>query len=157
MSPKDYRFITSWRFEADCGLVYDIIADAARYPQWMKDVKIEAVMLSPGNPDGTGRKDLFKIKGFLPYALTWQTECLEAERPTRIVSAASGELAGTGIWTFTQRRMWADVTFDWQVSFNHPGLAPFSFLLRPFFEANHNWVMDRWEKNLAEEIARRQG
>lgn len=158
MPLSDYHFITPWRLEAETGAVYDLIAAAEDYPRWMKDIKIKAVMISPGDKSGIGRKDQFEIRGFLPYSLCWQTECLEAERPHRIVSRASGDLAGTGTWTFVQRRMWTDVTFDWQVSLNqHPLLNSFAFLLRPLFEWNHDWVMQRWEKSLREELRKCQG
>ncbi|HVE47076.1 MAG TPA: hypothetical protein VNA57_10080, partial [Acidimicrobiales bacterium] len=68
---------------------------------------------------------------------------------------ASGDLEGTGRWTFTQDGPEVAITYDWRVRATKPLLQRLSWLLRPFFAANHLWAMKQGEKSLKLELRRR--
>ena len=71
----------------------------------------------------------------------------------RLEGRASGELEGTGVWTFAETGGGTDVRYDWTVRTTKPwmnALAPFA---RPLFAWNHDVVM-RWG---AEGLARKLG
>src|SRR5688500_7025332 len=68
---------------------------------------------------------------------------------------ATGELIGTGRWTFTQDGPEVVITYDWRVSTSKPLLRWLTWLLRPVFAANHRWAMARGEESLRLELHRR--
>ena len=148
MGCSDYHFRTQWRFEAEAQEVYQLLSRPENFFQWLKNFSVRVESLAPGDENGIGRKECFTVKGYLPYTLSWQMECVEAHPPFGFTSAASGDLEGRGIWTFTQRWIWTDVTFDWKVTARKPFLRFTSFILRPVFMWNHDWIMNRWETDL---------
>src|SRR5215813_5427396 len=68
---------------------------------------------------------------------------------------ATGDLAGKGIWTFTQNGEFVDVAYDWTIRANKPIVEKLSFLLKPIFRSNHNWTMNRGQESLKLELLRR--
>jgi hypothetical protein len=80
---------------------------------------------------------------------------VEQRRPNGFTINAFGELEGTGIWTFEQDGDFVSITFDWQVSATKPLLKHSSFILKPLFSWNHDWVMNRGERHLQTELDRR--
>jgi hypothetical protein len=148
MGLHDYHFVTQWRFEADAGRLYDLLTHPENFKSWIHRFSIRTEPLAAGDADGVGRTVRFTVQGFLPYSLQWEMRCLEAKRPFQFISAASGDLEGRGIWTFTSRRDWTDVAFDWKVTVRKPLLRVTALLFRPFFAWNHDWIMDRWEQDI---------
>jgi len=79
----------------------------------------------------------------------------ETRYPHGFTMNATGDLEGTGIWTFTQDGKFVDVTYDWTIRANKPIVQKLSFLLKPIFRSNHNWTMSRGEESLKLELMRR--
>ena len=94
-------------------------------------------------------------KGWLPYTLRWTLRITETMTDRGFALAASGDLEGTGRWTFAQDGPETVITYDWRVVATKPLLARLSWLLRPAFAANHRWAMDRGEESLRLELRRR--
>ncbi|HRH93835.1 MAG TPA: polyketide cyclase, partial [Candidatus Peribacteria bacterium] len=90
---------------------------------------------------------------FLPYVLRWNFRVTDSKRPDGFAIEAWGGLTGHGCWTFTQNGPDTDVAYEWSVRADKPLLKYFSFLLRPLFALNHNWVMDRGREGLLRELA----
>lgn len=155
MKIPQYEFVTRWCFEASPDLVYDLLSEPLDYPKWMKRLSIQVTSVSKGNTLGIGREDHYELRAFLPYTLRWNLKCTQAERSCRFLSVASGDMEGTGEWTFQPRGNKVDVAFYWKVGVRKPFLRYFSGLLKPVFEWNHNWVMRRWEKDLQMELIRK--
>lgn len=154
MGARDYHFITHWRVEADAVEVYDLLSRPENFYRWMKSFPLLRVEpMTPGGPKGTGRTERFTVKSFLPYTLCWEMECVEAEPPHRFTSIARGDLSGRGIWTFIQKRIWTEITFDWKITVQKPLLRYTSFFLRPIFQWNHDWIMERWQNDLQRILA----
>ena len=77
---------------------------------------------------------------------------MDAARPCQIVTEASGDLSGTGIWSFEPLNAGTQVSFDWKVVAEKPLLKYGSFFFRPLFIANHDWVMACCERGLRQEL-----
>ena len=149
-----YRFLSRWIFPADPGRIYALISEPLRYPEWWRGVHLQVEELARGAPDGVGRTVRMSVRSFLPYRLTWELRCVEARKPWGLTSEASGDLTGTGKWTLEAQAMGTNVTFEWNVLASRPLLRFGSFLLRPLFKANHDWVMERFERGLRQELAK---
>jgi hypothetical protein len=151
----DYHFISRWRVEGTCGEVADILGDPLQLPRWWPAVYLDVREESPGGAGGIGRRVRFHTKGWLPYTLVWHSTTTVSRYPHGFNIAASGDFAGTGVWTFEQDGPFVNVTYDWQVRAEKPLLRRLSFLLRPVFAANHQWAMRQGEESLRLELARR--
>jgi hypothetical protein len=156
MAASDYHFVTHWRFEATIEEVSAILGDATQLPRWWPSVYLDVEVLEPGDPrSSVGKVYVLFTKGWLPYTLRWQFRVTESRRPHGFSIAASGDFAGTGVWTLTQDGPIADVTYDWRIRARKPLLRYLSFLIKPVFSANHHWAMRRGEESLRLELARR--
>lgn len=154
MQSNSYKFQTQWRVEATAEEIYDLISHPLDFPRWWPAVYLHVEEIRPADKDGLGGCVRLHTKGWLPYTLTWESCCTEAERPTRLAIRATGDFEGTGLWTIRQDGRHANVTFDWQIRAEKPVLRYFSFLLKPIFAANHQWAMAQGERGLKNELAR---
>ena len=154
MGLDDYHFVTRWHMEAPVEPVYDLLGEPLRYQEWMKEIWIRVTSVHQGEPSGLGREDLYELRGFLPYRLRWTLRCIAIRRPYGFTSLAAGDLEGKGTWSFQPVPGGTEITFDWQVALQKPALRPWALLLRPVFKWNHDWVMEKWKKNLERELKR---
>jgi len=164
MAPE-YAFFTRWRLRATAQEVYDVLADPFGLARWWPSVYLEVKELAPPDPAGRaqggsdkagmGRVIGLHTKGFLPYTLRWNFRVTESTPPTGFKLVAHGDFEGTGVWKLQQDGDFVDVTYDWRISAEKPLLRYGSFVLRPFFAANHRWAMARGEESLARELERR--
>jgi hypothetical protein len=111
--------------------------------------------LEPGDEDGVGKIAEFHTKGWLPYTLRWKFRCTEADYPHSFNLEAWGDFVGRGIWNFKQDGAWVHITYDWKVRAEKTLLRYLSPLLKPIFESNHRWAMEKGEESLRLELARR--
>ena len=145
---QDYQFVTKWKFQADAGRLYDLLSKPQEYSRWITSFPIQVEPVASGNSEGIGHADRFTVKGYLPYSLCWELECIEARRPYTFTSLATGDLEGRGTWIFRQHLQETEVVFDWKIKLCKPFLRQVSFFLRPVFKWNHDWVMARWKEDL---------
>jgi hypothetical protein len=155
MASNDYHFITTWRVTATLQEVNDIIGDPPDLPRWWPSVYIDVKELSPADESGVGRVIDLYTKGFLPYTLRWQFRVTESRYPNGFTLEAWGDFVGHGRWTFESTGDEVIITYDWQVRADKPLLRNLSFLLKPFFAANHRWAMRQGLASLQIELARR--
>jgi hypothetical protein len=150
-----YRFVTVWRVPGTIAEVKAVLGDSSSLTRWWPSVYLDVVPRADGGPDGVGRTvDVFTT-GRLPYTLRWRLRITEPMSDAGFALAATGDLQGTGRWTFVQEGPEVVITYDWQVAAAKPLLRRLSWLLRPAFAANHRWAMDRGEESLALELRRR--
>jgi hypothetical protein len=157
MSSADYHFIDRWRVEGDVKEVADILEDALSLPRWWPSVYFEVAELEPGGEHGIGKLIGLRAGGWLPYSLRINFRTTESRYPNGFSMDATGDLEGTGIWTFEQDGAHVNVTYDWTIRANKPLVRSLSFLLKPIFRSNHNWTMRRGEESLKLELMRRRG
>jgi hypothetical protein len=144
-----------WRVPGTVAEVKAVLSDSPSLPRWWPSVYLDVVPRADGDPDGVGRTVEVLTKGWLPYTLRWTLRITEPMTDTGFALAASGDLAGTGRWTFRPDGPEVVIIYDWRVTASKPLLRRLSWLLRPAFEANHRWAMSRGEESLTLELRRR--
>lgn len=154
MASSDYHFITQWRVQGTLEEVGAIIADGPGLTRWWPSVYLDVEELEPGDASGLGKVVRLYTKGWLPYTLRWQFRVTEI-RSDGFTLEAFGDFVGRGIWTFAQEGPWVLITYDWLIRADKPLLRYLSFLMKPFFKANHHWAMAKGEESLRLELARR--
>jgi uncharacterized protein YndB with AHSA1/START domain len=148
----EYRFLDRWHVPADPGLAWDVLGEALLYPRWWRSFCLEAV--GDAGPPEPGARVRLLVRGFLPYRLRLEMECLEAERPRRLVTRIGGDLVGTGTWTLEPARDGGtDATLDWRPSVARPLLRGLTPVARPMLRANHTWAMRRGQREIAAFVA----
>ena len=152
---NDYQFVTEWRVAGSVDEVKDVLGDGLSVPAWWPSVYLTVTQLAEGDADGVGRVLDLYTKGWLPYTLRWTLRVTEPMTNTGYALEATGDLEGTGRWTFRQDGPEVVITYDWRVHATKPLLRRLSWLLRPAFSANHRWAMDRGEESLRLELRRR--
>jgi hypothetical protein len=155
MAAHAFHIVTSWRIRAEIDEVAAILTDAASLPRWWPAVYLAATITAPGDARSIGRKVAVRSKGKLPYHINWTAELLSADLPHRWEIAATGDLAGRGVWTLRQA---GDVTvadYDWRVNADRPLFRILAPVLRPVFAWNHRWAMAQGEAALQREVIRR--
>ena len=156
MPTSDYHFLDKWRVEGDLTDVSDIIEDAVSLLRWWPSVYFEVKEIEPGGEHGVGKLISLRAGGWLPYTLSISFRTTESRYPNGFTMEATGDLEGTGIWTFEQVGPCVNVSYDWTIRANKPIISRLSFLLKPIFRSNHNWTMKRGEESLRLELLRRQ-
>jgi Polyketide cyclase / dehydrase and lipid transport len=151
----DYSFRTVWRVAGTVDEVRDVLSDGLSLPRWWPAVYLSVTALREGDATGCGRELALHTKGWLPYTLRWTLRVTEPIATTGYALTATGDLIGTGRWTFHQDGPEVVITYDWQVNAAKPLLRRLSWLLRPAFAANHRWAMARGEASLRLELRRR--
>lgn len=155
MATNDYHFITTWRVQATCEEVSEILSDAKDLTRWWPSVYLDVNELAKGDERGIGRKIGLFTKGWLPYTLRWNFVVTESNYPHGFTLVAEGDFVGRGIWTLQQDGEQCIVTYDWKISAEKGLLKHLSFIMKPIFSANHEWAMARGEESLKLELLRR--
>jgi hypothetical protein len=155
MASNDYHFITTWRVKATLQEINDIIGNAPDLPRWWPSVYIDVQEIELGDERGVGKVIDLYTKGFLPYTLRWQFRVTESRYPYGFTLDAWGDFVGRGIWTFEPAGDEVIITYDWNIRADKPLLRNLSFLMKPFFSANHRWAMQQGLESLKIELARR--
>jgi hypothetical protein len=155
MPNTEYHFLDKWRVEAEVKEVAEIIEVALSLPRWWPSVYFEVQELEPGVKHGVGRLISLRAGGWLPYTLRINFRTVQSRYPHGFTMEASGDLEGTGIWTFEQEGQFVDICYDWTIRANKAVIRRLSFILKPIFRSNHNWTMKRGEQSLKLELKRR--
>jgi hypothetical protein len=154
MPDNSYHFFTTWRVKGSQREIMEIIGDAAALTRWWPSVYLDVQILEPGDAEGLGRVISLYTKGWLPYTLRWTFRVSEiGQNGFRL--DASGDFVGYGIWTFTTEGEIVRVDYEWKIEAEKPILKKLTFLLRPLFEMNHRWAMERGHESLIIELMRR--
>ncbi len=154
---SDYQFLTEWRVAGTIEEVKAVLGDAGALPRWWPAVYLRVDERERGGPDGVGRTVDLHTKGWLPYTLRWTLRITEPITDAGFALEATGDLVGTGRWTFAQDGPEVVITYDWRVSATKPLLRRLAWLLKLAFEANHRWAMQKGEESLRLELRRRRG
>ncbi len=150
MSYHDYHFISHWSVTGPIKVVYEILKDGPRYAEWWKPAYRSSIKTGPEKVAST-------IRAKLPYTLKFTTELIRENPPHEFKIRSTGELVGTGLWKLKQVDSQTEVDFFWDVRADKFLVRWLSFLFKPFFSWNHDWVMEVGENGLQAEIYRRDG
>jgi hypothetical protein len=152
---SDYQFFTEWRVAATIEEVKAVLLDAPSLTRWWPSVYLDVVLVTEGRADGLGTVLDLYTKGWAPYTLRWQLHITEGMTDAGFALEATGDLEGTGRWTFRQDGPEVVITYDWRIHATKPLLRRLSWLLKPAFGANHHWAMRQGEESLRLELRRR--
>jgi len=151
----DYEFLTQWRVTATLAEVKAVLGDGPSLPRWWPAVYITVDTLEEGDENGVGGSLALSTKGWLPYTLRWTLRVTEPITDAGYALTATGDLVGTGRWTFRQDGPEVVILYEWRVRASKLLLRRLTWLLRPAFAANHRWAMARGEESLRLELRRR--
>ena len=140
MRVAQYRFLTTWIFDAPIEPVWEHLDDPEHWPEWWRGVESTEIL-------GEDR-----WRSVLPYTLTFEFAIDRRERPYVLAGRASGELAGTGAWRLFEARGQTASTWDWRVGTTATWMNALGPVARPAFAWNHAWVMRRGAEGLAREL-----
>ncbi|HEX8141384.1 MAG TPA: hypothetical protein VF553_02240 [Pyrinomonadaceae bacterium] len=155
MANNEYHFIDRWRVEGAVEEVSQIIENGRELSRWWPAVYLEVEEREAGGERGIGKLISLRARGWLPYKLRINFRTVESHSPYGFTLRATGDLEGTGIWTFEQDGPTVNITYDWKILANKPVIRALSSLLKPIFASNHHWTMRRGEESLKLELARR--
>jgi Polyketide cyclase / dehydrase and lipid transport len=150
-----YRFTTRWQVAATPNEVADVLGDPLDLPRWWPAVYLSAIEERPSGAGGLGQRVRLHTRGWLPYTLRWQLDVVRSDYPRGFAISATGDLSGSGVWTFTEHDGGTLVTFEWNVNAAKPLLRVLSPIFKPIFAANHRWAMRTGLASLERELARR--
>lgn len=156
MRSNEYHFVTNWRVRGTVEEVYDVISNPSDLTRWWPSVYLDVQELKKGDQSGTGKIVSLHTKGWLPYTLRWQFRVSDHQPPHTFSIEAWGDFVGKGTWKLEQDGEWTNVEYDWRISAEKPLLKSLSFIMKPFFAANHRWAMAKGEESLRLELQRRQ-
>ena len=116
----DYQFVTEWRVAGTVEEVKAILGDAASLPRWWPSVYLDVKEVEAVGEDGIGRVLDLYTKGWMPYTLRWTLRITEPITDTGFALTATGDLEGTGRWTFSQDGPEVVITYDWRIHATKP-------------------------------------
>lgn len=145
MAFYDYSFVTHWKVRGPIRAVYAILKDGKNYSRWWRPAYLKSEEIAPNRVQSL-------VRAKLPYTLIFTTEPVRENPPHEFEIRASGELAGTGLWKLRQEGEWTYAEFHWNVRAEKPLVRWLSFLLKPIFKWNHDWVMKTGEACLSQLI-----
>ena len=124
---------------------------STEYPTWWPGVARVEVLTGQPLPITRGTKMVYEVQSPL-YTLQYQTELVAYKEHDYILAHATGDLVGTGRWTFSHEGVVTLAVFEWQVSLTPPFLRIVAFIpgvpsIMRFF---HNRLMNHGEQGLQE-------
>jgi hypothetical protein len=144
-----YSFVTTWRFQHPIEHVWEAINAAEDYPRWWSNI-LYYKCLTPENPRGVGASGERAVRGLLPYSLTYTTTITRTDAPRELAYNANGDLVGHGRFVLRETGSETEVQIYWDVGTNGRWLNRLAPALKWLFAWNHNYVMRRGERGLAE-------
>jgi len=145
--PEPYRFRSTWWFPAASpGRVFGAIVDLAAYPRWWTDVR------SVRQLDADAAQVVCRSR--LPYRIVVVMRREEEDlRSGRVRVRLSGDLDGMLAGVLERTGGGTRLEIVQEVSARKPLLRKLDAVARPFFRANHAWMMRRGQSGLAAYLA----
>jgi uncharacterized protein YndB with AHSA1/START domain len=136
-----YRFRSLWVLAAPADDVYDVLADAERYPRWWPQVR-EVTRLDD-------RSGVIRIRSLLPYDLVFTAREVRRDPAAGILEIAmTGDVDGWARWTLTPDGPGTRARYDQEVRVTKPLLRRLAVPGRPAFRANHALMMRAGRRGL---------
>ena len=146
-----YRLTQHWSIRARSEEVFDILNDTRSYARWWSAVFLHTEEWTEGGV----RVARIHSRGWLPYRLNWVGRQTLVERPRTLAMTVEGDFNGEGRWELRQVGEMVEIDFAWIIVADKPLLRYLSWMLKPIFEANHEWAMRQGYQGLLAEIERR--
>lgn len=130
----EYRFLTTWLIAAPRPAVWEVLEDAARWPEWWPGV----VAMDELEPRRLYRAEW---RSRVPYPVRFEFEVDQTLAPARMHGRARGDLEGTGEWRLFEQDDVTAVTYDWRVRSTKRWMNALAPVAKGVFERNHDYVM----------------
>ena len=152
MRSTEFRLVTEWKLDAPIACVWQALADVETWPLWWPSVRRVEVLERRG---GGGPLTALRLewRTALPYRVGFVMKVTRAEPPILIEGEAQGELDGIGRWTLEPADGRCHVRYEWRVRVTKWWMRALAPVLRPVFAWNHDVVMERGRRGLAEYLA----
>lgn len=150
---KDFNLITQCTFNASAKTVWNVTVDVKAYPEWWPCM--QSVVIQGGEDTLQRHSNIhYRIKGFLPHALCFQTYISECIPLSRIEMTVSGDLEGVGVSTLKENHGLTRACFQWDVSLTRPALNRLSqwSVLHKLFVLNHDFAMRYAVRNMRKRV-----
>lgn len=147
----EYHLIAVWHIVAPQQRVFDAVCDSLRWPDWWpgSDCVVE---ITPGDSAGIGSVRSYVWKGGLPYRLGFDAQTTRVAAPDLLEASVSGDLAGTGRWSFSHADGVTTVRYEWHVRTTRLWMRLSAPLVRRIFVMNHHALMKRGALGLAQRL-----
>ena len=89
------------------------------------------------------------------YELDFEMKITRVKRPVLMEEIATGELAGSGIWTLQQCDGYTAVRYDWNVRTTQWWMNLLAPIAKTIFQWNHDYVMNQGGQGLARYLSAR--
>lgn len=128
-----------------------VMQPEAWLPAWPHVRSLER--LADGGPTGIGRRHRATVRAVAPYTLTWEMEVVRAD-PDAVGWTARGDLEGHGCWRFRPdgSGTGTQIVSSWTVRPTPRWMAVLWPLARPLFLRNHDALMRRGARHLADHL-----
>jgi hypothetical protein len=145
-----YHFVTHWHIEAPLAAVFDTILDSIRWPDWWGGCA-SVKSLAAGDAAGIGSVRRY-IWRSLPYLLCFEARATRFEPLLALEANISGDLEGTGCWSFSEKNGVTSVRYDWYVRTTKHWMNLLAPIARVVFDRNHHALMQRGAEGLARHL-----
>jgi hypothetical protein len=149
---RRFEYVTDWRFEAPIEAVWEALTDVARWPEWWPHVK-EVHTLAAGDADDRGALRRIRWGSRLPYGFVLEVRTIEVEPLARLRGAATGDLAGTGLWEVWRDGAGTRLRYTWNLAVHTAWMRVAAPLMAPVFRWNHEGVMRDGMRGLERRLA----
>ena len=146
-----YSFTSRWEIEAPLVKVWDLIDKGEDWHLWWKSV-VASKIIQAGDAAGNGQIIRYTWKALLPLTLTINFKITNKEKYKRIEGVSSGDLEGTGTWTFEEHKGITTIQYNWEVESTKKLVNFLSPVFKGFFIYNHNLIMRRGGRGLASKL-----
>jgi uncharacterized protein YndB with AHSA1/START domain len=150
---RRFEYVTDWRFDAPIEAVWQALTDVERWPAWWPHVK-EVRTLAAGDADDRGALRRIRWGSRLPYGFTLAVRTVEVEPLARLRGAATGDLAGTGLWELWRDGAGTRLRYTWNLAVHTAWMRLAAPLMAPVFRWNHEGVMRDGMRGLERHLAR---
>lgn len=147
----EYHLIAVWRIAASQQRVFDAICDSLHWPDWWPGAD-GVVEVKAGDSTGIGSVRRYVWKGHLPYRLAFDAKTTRVAAPDLLEADVSGDLAGTGRWSFSHADGVTSVHYEWHVRTTRLWMSLSAPLVRRIFVMNHHALMKRGAQGLAQHL-----
>lgn len=135
-----YHFLTTWLIEAARQDCWELLADAARWPEWWPAV--DAVReIAPGDARRVGSVHRVRWRAPLAYSVELEFRVDQVREPALMSGCSSGELEGRGTWRLFEQDGVTAVVYEWDVHTTRVWMNALAPLARPLFSHSHDRVM----------------
>jgi hypothetical protein len=152
MPTTHFDLVSHWRIHAPITLVWEVLTDIERWPQWWSYVR-NVRPLRPSRADGLGCQWRIEWATRLPYRLLIDVETIDMKKPERLRGRSTGQLQGEGIWLLRHEDGITDITYVYRIELAAPWMLCLAPLLAPLFRWNHEGVMRAGGLGLARHVA----